>query len=68
MIEQLGFPHPGPLPVGEGVHGVSLTASTLLLASMPLRDEGSGGSDIAPHGPMSSGWSDSKYPQAARVW
>src|SRR6266545_778606 len=30
MIERLGFPHPGPLPRGEGANGASLTVSRLL--------------------------------------
>jgi hypothetical protein len=47
MIERWGFPHPGPLPAGEGVfsrrlccrqvkgaHGASATVSPLILAPM----------------------------------
>ena len=38
MIERLGFPHPGPLPVGEGAQGASLTVSDLTLAPMPMSE------------------------------
>jgi hypothetical protein len=34
MGERLGFPHPSPLPVGEGAKGVSLRVSTLIVVPM----------------------------------
>jgi hypothetical protein len=40
MIEGLGFPHPGPLPLGEGAKGAPLTVSHLILAPMPIEGEG----------------------------
>jgi hypothetical protein len=40
MIEGLGFPHPGPLPLGEGAKGASLTVSGLILAPMPIEGKG----------------------------
>jgi hypothetical protein len=46
MIQRSGFPHPGPLPVAEGVQGASLTISNFILAPMPTREEGSGGGTI----------------------
>jgi hypothetical protein len=68
ITEPLGFPHPSSLPAGEGVHGASLTVSTLLLAPMPSSGKDPGGSPIAPHGPRSAGWSGSKCPRAAGAW
>jgi hypothetical protein len=40
MIEGLGFPHLGPLPLGEGPKGAPLTVSHLILAPMPIEGEG----------------------------
>jgi hypothetical protein len=41
MGKRLGFPHPGPLPGGEGAKGASLTVSSLILGPI------SGGREVA---------------------
>ena len=38
--DELGFPHPGPFPLGEGAKGAPLTGSHLILAAMPIEGEG----------------------------
>ena len=35
MVERLGFPHPGPLPEGDGAKGASPTVSSLILGPTP---------------------------------
>jgi len=46
MNQRSGFPHPGPLPVVEGVKGASLTVSYFILVPIPTKGEGSGGGTI----------------------